>query len=256
MHRTHVLWYPSRVRAWLVLLLMAFAAAACGREGGSFAADSSPTPVPSASVEALPTVEPSPTASASASPSASETPSASPTASPKPTPTPIPKCVDTTDASCGSFYFYPGVDKDEPVTVDVTYEPKNPVVGQKVTFTLHATDPDSRLLKLGSYRFTGRGPGAEADRFPGFCPIAYGKWDPPKAEDGEVTQKISYTYENHGDYKATFEFLSRSYTNDDHPWPHDPPGNHDGVCIDPLSSAGRTTVDITISDPTTPSPTP
>jgi hypothetical protein len=87
-----------------------------------------------------------------------------------------------------------------------------------------------------------------ADDFPGTCPRAYGPWDAPEAKDGSVKRTLSYTYREAGTYEALFSFFSHSYTPDDHPWPDEPPGDEDGVCIDPRDSAGKETVTIRVAE--------
>ena len=235
-----------------VLLLILFAAVACGRENGSLSGViATPSPTPEPTFLALPSEEPtaSPTPEATETPEPSATPAATVTVTtePSPTATPVPECVNSTQPKCGAFHFEPPAPVDHPVTVTVKVSPSKPKAGQKVTFTLHATDPDSHLLNVGSYKFSSNGPGATSGDFPGNCPVAYGRWDPPSSAAGDITKKLEYTYNSEGTYKASFQFQSRSYSDNDNPWQNVGPGDHDGVCIDPLSSSGRTEVKVTVT---------
>ena len=211
--------------------------AACGREGAPLTT-ASPTPEPEATS--------TPEATESPTPEPTDTPSPSPSASPSPTATAA-ACRNSTAPVCGAFRFDPAIADDDQIHVEVTYRPRDPNPGDEVEFDLRATDPDSKLVYLGTYRFSSDGPGVVADDFPGECPRAYGPWDAPDDSEGSIRKMLRYTYREPGTYRALFTFYSHSYTDDDHPWPDRPPGDEDGLCVDPLSSSGKITVTIRVS---------
>lgn len=242
--------YPLvRMRLRLVGLLatLVLLASACGEEGANLASSTS-SPSPTAATTATP--EPEQTEAPSPTPEATTTPDS--TAAP-----PVePKCRNSTDESCGKFSFDPKVTSDAPVEVKATFSPADPEPGEKVTFKLEARDPDSQVVELGTYEFAEGGPGVIVDPFPGECPRAYGKWDPPKKIEGDASKSVTHRYQKSGTYKATFFFFSSSYEGNDHRWPAEPPGDEDGFCMDPLASSGKATVTVKVAPPKTPTPAP
>lgn len=217
-----------------LLMALLLLTSACGLEGrpGATATPDATTPRPTATA----TPEPSPTAS--------------PTPTPAPTraaaPTEDPACRNSTDTDCGAFRFDPEPD-DEPVEVHVKISPAAPKVGDTVTFTIVAVDPDSRDVQLGTYEFTEQGPGAVGSDDLGTCPPAFGPWDPPDAEGGRLERELRHTYREAGTYEATFTVFTHSYSRDDHSWPSEPPGDSDGRCRDPLRSSGKADVEVVVS---------
>jgi hypothetical protein len=233
-----------RSRSVLLVVVAVLVGTACAREGG-LAIDATPVPIitPAPLGNDLPSAAPSPTATATASP----TPIPTATATAAGTPAATARCRNSTEASCGAFRFDPAPQRDDAIAVKVTFSPKEPKAGDTVTFSLTATDPDSEVVLVGTYRF-GKGQSAVVvDDAPDRCPRAYGAWDPPQAKAGSADEELRHTYRDAGRYEAEFSFYSRSYTAGQHTWPTAPPGDSNGRCIDPLASSGTNTVTITVT---------
>lgn len=213
--------------------------AGCGREGQPVASDTPPpATLPLETQTPEPTDEPSPTPDETPEDGASATPA---------TPTAAAACRNSTVPSCGDFRFDPEASDDQ-IDVDVSYQPRSPKAGDRVTFTLRARDPDSSRVFLGTYEFTEDGPGEIAKDDFGKCPRAFGPWDPPREQGGSATKILSHTYEEAGTFEATFTFFSHSYERSKHPWPNDPPGDREGRCIDPYASSGKADVTLRVSE--------
>jgi hypothetical protein len=153
--------------------------------------------------------------------------------------------------------FDPPVGTNAAVSMTVSVSPAHPQPGQQVTFTLQASDPDSHLLYLGTYRFSRQGPGVVGDDTIGRCPTAYGPWDPPKKSSGSAKKVLRYTYKDAGTYEAYFSFYAHSYADKkgSYVWPDRPPGDAKGLCVDPLTSTGSRKVTVKVKAAASPSPT-
>jgi hypothetical protein len=217
-------------------LAILFVLAACGREGDRA------TPVEPAVSD-----EPATTASLT-TPSATPVPSSAMTTTAAGRPVAQSGCRNSTAPSCGAFRFDPAVDDDR-LIVTASASSREIKAGQTVTFTVRASDPDSRLVSLGTYRFGKDSPSVIAKESGAKCPRAYGPWDPPKADDGALQKTLRHTYRTAGTHEAIFTFYARSYASGDHAWPARPPGDDEGACVDPYASAGKAEVTVRVSAP-------
>lgn len=157
-------------------------------------------------------------------------------------------CRDSFAPACGAFSFEPDPDNRD-LTLEVTFAPAEPRAGDNVRFSLKASDPDSRFLEVGTYRFA-KDMRAVAPRSgsSGGCRQAFGPWRPSKAGTGVASHTLTHRYSKAGTYEAFFTFFGRSYRPGNkatHPW-DEPPGDSSGRCIDPYASSARVEVTITV----------
>lgn len=145
------------------------------------------------------------------------TASVPPTADTTPATTaPTVTCRNSTDPACGPFQYDPAVTNEPATLAVVSVEPATPTRGEKVTFTLHAGDPDTfipteescggRRAPDGSFAFgDGAVDGCVADcAAPG---PRYGPWTPPPPTPGDATFTLEHTYPNAGTFTADFSIV-------------------------------------------------
>lgn len=117
-------------------------------------------------------------------------------------------CHNSMNPACGRLRYEPPI-TDQPATLTVKVSPGAPTVGATVTFTFHATDPDSRIgasdiwCNNGGYSF---GDGTDGIMCETSCyPVpGYGPWDPPMAQPSDVAVTLAHTYEKAGAFRAKF----------------------------------------------------
>jgi hypothetical protein len=118
-------------------------------------------------------------------------------------------CRNSTNPACGAFSYDPPI-TNQPATLVATARPASPTAGHVVTFTLHATDPDSFIspdMFCGQISFgEGNSTGCQVS----CAPIGprYGKWDPPPPRPGTATFTMTHTYPHAGTYTAEFSFTA------------------------------------------------
>jgi len=120
--------------------------------------------------------------------------------------TTTPGCHNSTSPACGQLYYDPPI-TNQPASVSVTVSPKSPTIGQTVTFTLHARDPDSNLDSTATWcndRGYTFGDGIESRCAVACASRGYGRWDPPPARPSDVTLTLEHTYSKPGTYHSTF----------------------------------------------------
>ena len=149
-------------------------------------------------------------------------------------PTPAPEtCRNSTDPACGDFRWDPDPGPNAPLTADVRITPAHPAVGQKVTFTISAHDPDASRGGLGGWGF-GDGPNvAVTGLYPGGCD-RHGPWSPPARTPSTWEETLTNTYRHAGTFRASF--IVRSAT----------PGI--AGCPDPYASGGTAEIVVNVSD--------
>jgi hypothetical protein len=122
-------------------------------------------------------------------------------------PTTVPSCRNSADPACGPMYYDPPM-TNAPATITVTTTPPIPRAGDLVTFTLHVTDPDSRISSADrpcmQYTF-GEGVDTHCRVECSGDPPRYGAWDPPPPEPGDATFTMQHVYATAGVYEAEFE---------------------------------------------------
>ena len=143
-------------------------------------------------------------------------------------------CVNSYDPACGDFYWDPAPGPNAPMTISVTASSTTVTVGETVSVTGTASDPDAHLI----CRKAEWGP-----TYIGFAVTMrakYGRWVTPDKTPGTVTETFTHVYDTPGTYKVMFEAES-------------------GACGDwgtnPYSSQGTADVTVTVVDAPTPSPT-
>ncbi len=151
-----------------------------------------------ATVRPPPAVEPAP-------PPATSTPT---TTSPAGTSTTVASCRNSRDPACGPFRFDPEP-VNEPLIVEVTFSPEEPRAGERVTFTVRASDdgPVSAGNCTNSQTY------GEAGEQRVVCSASclppeprFGPWDPPPPENGIAEETFRHVYEQPGIYTATFRY--------------------------------------------------
>lgn len=131
------------------------------------------------------------------------------TTRPKPTTT-IAKlvCRNSYNPACGPFRWDPAPGPNEPSTVQITYTPASPRVGDQVTFHVTYTNPDGPAgsdessIKFGD----GGGQGIAASIYapPGGCKTPYGPWTPPAPKADSVSSDWpTHAYTAAGTYTVT-----------------------------------------------------
>lgn len=121
---------------------------------------------------------------------------------------PAPVCRNSTDPRCGPFR-WDGVVANQGMTLDLRWSPANPEIGQAVTFTLTASDPDAPADGFfQSYGF-GDGGALIADDFPEECD-RYGPWSLPAPKPGRWVATYTHTYSRTGTFQAWFTRSSRT----------------------------------------------
>ena len=125
------------------------------------------------------------------------------TAAPRPTssaPTapPRPVCLDSTDPACGAFGWASTPAPNDPLALTLTRKPNRAVVGEPVTFTIVASDPDAPVRSTQIIRF---GDGEEigttkVDR----CADRYGPWTLPPETAGSTENVVRHVYAKAGTY--------------------------------------------------------
>jgi hypothetical protein len=117
-------------------------------------------------------------------------------------------CHNSMNPACGPLRYEPSI-TDQPATLTVKVSPNAPKVGEMVTFTFHATDPDSRIsppdvwCNNGGYSF---GDGSDGTMCETACAAVpgYGPWDPPLGQASDVTATLTHAHEKVGTFRATF----------------------------------------------------
>jgi len=181
---------------------------------------------------------PSDTSSEQPSPSASE----SPVEQPSPTDTPrvfpliviAPTCVNSYDSACGAFYWDPAPGPNAPMTLSVTASRTTVTVGETISVTGTASDPDA---ELNCHKVEW---GPTYINFGLTATAMYGRWVTPDKTPGSVTETFTHVYDTPGTYQVVFEAES---------------GSCGGGGTNPYSSQGTADVTVTVLDAPTPSPT-
>ena len=128
---------------------------------------------------------------------------------PAPTSTSILVCHNSTNPVCGPLQYVSPITNQGATLEIVKISPATPTVGQTVTFTLRAVDPDSRFVLDGiwcdnsGYSF--------GDNSSGYaCAVScaaldeYGPWDPPLAQPSDLTFTMAHAYTAAGTFHAKF----------------------------------------------------
>ena len=118
-------------------------------------------------------------------------------------------CHNSMNPACGPLRYVPPI-TDQPATLTVKVSPEAPTVGETVTFTFHATDPDSRIeasdiwCNNGGYSFGDESTDGIMCETACYPVPGYGPWDPPLAQPSDVTVTLTHTYEKAGTFRAKF----------------------------------------------------
>jgi hypothetical protein len=118
-------------------------------------------------------------------------------------------CHNSMNPACGPLRYVPPV-TDKAATLDIVkISPTTPTVGEPVTFTFHATDPDSHIemsamwCNNGGYSFGDESLTTHCESVCAGVP-GYGPWDPPLPQPSDVTFTLKHTYDKAGTFQAKF----------------------------------------------------
>ncbi len=164
-----------------------FIFSACGREGAVLTASGSPSTVsPGATIEAPTQARP---------PVRPADPSAEPSL----------VCRNSLDPACGSFYWDPQPDRNGPLTVEITFSPRSPRVGEQIVLKIRVRDDTGPAYAsrgvYGEHAFSaGPSCGGPAER--------YGPWAPPTKVPFDKTGYYKASYDKSGRYTVSFTYDS------------------------------------------------
>ena len=113
-------------------------------------------------------------------------------------------CRNSFDPRCGPFRWDPEPGPNAPVTVDITFSPEHPRVGDEVMFTIRIVDPDAaRILNSTSLCLDDPGSACVSAMRLERCEW-YGPWDPPSPTPGAWTHAATHTFEVAGTFTASY----------------------------------------------------
>jgi hypothetical protein len=141
-------------------------------------------------------------------------------------------CRNSSDPRCGAFRWDPAPGSNQPLDIQLTYEPADPHPGDVVTFTARVVDPDASPITAGEESCNPPSYGDRAaSRCAPPCPApGYGPWTPPPRKRGERSVTYSHTYAQAGTFTASFWF-----------------GSAGGCASNPYASAAESAVVINVS---------
>ena len=179
----------------------------------------------------------SPTDTPSVEPSVSDTPvdlpSDTPTEQPSSTAS-APVCINSYDPACGAFYWDPAPGSNAPMNITIHASSTTLTVGETVTVTGAATDPDAEIV-CHQVEW-----GPTYVLFGVMLRSKFGRWDTPEKKLGHVTETVSHAYDKPGTYRIAFEAIS---------------GGCPDSSTNPYTSEGTASVTVTVVA-ASPSPSP
>jgi hypothetical protein len=126
---------------------------------------------------------------------------------------PAPVCRNSAKPECGPFRWDPAPADNQPLTATVSFTPQNPRVGETVTFTVHAEDPDASIPCVGLTFPLPEGIAGE------FCSRPtlgcggdepHGPWDTPAAMPSSVDRVFTHVFSSSGAATVSVLVTSRS----------------------------------------------
>jgi hypothetical protein len=118
-------------------------------------------------------------------------------------------CRNGTNPACGPMSYDPPI-MNQPATLAATAAPATPTAGETVTFTVHASDPDSFIDPGGFCGQISFGEGNTTACTVACAPTGpqYGPWAPPPPKPGDATFTFTHTYPRAGTYTASFSLTA------------------------------------------------
>lgn len=118
-------------------------------------------------------------------------------------------CRNSVEPACGPFAWDPPPGPNQPIELTVSYEPERPRVGETVTFTVRAQDPDAEICSVG-VRFSNGTSGGEYCSVPaiGCSPEPHGPWDTPPRKPSAVERQFTYEFSRSGPADITVTVIS------------------------------------------------
>ncbi|HWW53632.1 MAG TPA: hypothetical protein VNY84_07680 [Acidimicrobiales bacterium] len=144
-------------------------------------------------------------------------------------------CRNSTDPACGAFRWDPVPRPNAPMTAVVEVSPAHPAVGQKVTFTIRAHDPDASQGGMVAWGF-GDGAQVHVEALRAHCE-QYGPWTPPAAVGQDWVTTQTWVYRQVGNFSPSFTLASTT------------PGI--GGCPDPYASVATATTTLAVTQEAT-----
>lgn len=133
-----------------------------------------------------------------------------PTTTTRPPTTTTAPCRNSMNPACGPLVYDPPPAANQPLTVEVTFLPPIPKVGDVVAFYAVAVDPDAGIIRDANIveRYSdgrvGTWPIATAS-----CVGRFGPWDPPPpGRPDRVEKTFTHVFTTSGTHTATFGFSS------------------------------------------------
>jgi hypothetical protein len=162
-----------------------------------------------------------------------------------PSPPEGPSCHNSHDPACGDFYWSPAA-ANTALTLQTTFEPAEPHVGDVVTFHVTAVDNESKVG--GAVTCFGESACLPRTDGPAYSEIGYGPWA-PMVRPTTFTMDFQHTYSKSGTFSATVVARSFSYyVGEDCPGnPSDPAGSFGFNCFDPFAENRVDHVSVTVN---------
>lgn len=108
-------------------------------------------------------------------------------------------CRNSYNPACGPFRWDRSPAPAGNWSVSLQYFPKQPAVGDLVTFTVTISDPNTSVYTCGQVMY-GDGMGENCAPSSAPCQTRYGPWDPPAKHADSVTTSYTYKYQKAGKY--------------------------------------------------------
>jgi len=154
------------------------------------------------------------------------------------------ECHNSTDSSCGDFYWIKQPGSNAPLRVSIAVSTPNPTAGEPVTFVVTVSDADAPHVRVWDTPLWGDG-----NPVVGFALCitpAYGGWTPPVKRSGTKEFTFTHSYAEPGSYTVRIGAMSDS----GEPW------QTRCLVADPYESVGQDSKTVTVGAAPTESPSP
>lgn len=118
-------------------------------------------------------------------------------------------CRNSYDERCGPFRWDPLPEANRPMDVNVSFSPKNPRLGEEVTFNVTGRDPDLEIDKGCVTGAFGDGIVVPATCAYYACLQRFGVWSPPPKRPDAFDGSFRHAYATPGTYRVVFGIRSK-----------------------------------------------
>lgn len=158
-----------------------------------------------------------------------------------------PVCRNSSAPACGPFRWDPAPADDQPVTATVTFAPEHPRVGETVTFTVHAEDPDADVSCVALTFPQGVTAGEFCSTPAIGCLVEpHGPWDPPAAVPSSVDRVFTHVFDTSGAVTIPVDVWSVGGSRPQAPG-QAPLGCPDALLDDPYGSTTRVSITVEVA---------